>query len=93
MLTSAQQDRLTPDQKAEYYALSALFESEGWRYFEERLWNEYEASRSRKENAPNWEQNRVAHGEAQAYNAILTLPLSIDAEYAVEDMPESEDEI
>lgn len=92
MLTPQQMEALAPDQKAEYFALSAMFESEGWRYFEERLWTEYESARSRKEHAPSWETNRVAHGEAEAYRAIMSLPLSIDNEFVGEDMPESEDD-
>lgn len=92
MLDPMKLQALTPAEKAEYTALSVLFESDGWRYFEARMWAEYESARLRKEHAPSWEQNRVAHGEVDTYRAILSLPLSIDNEYEVEDMPESGDD-
>lgn len=92
MITNEQLGRLSAHDKEAYLALVALFNSDGWHFLEERLWNEYEAARARKEHASSWEQNRVAHGEVEAYQAILSQPTSIDSEFASEDDTESEED-
>jgi hypothetical protein len=86
--------RLPPELRAEYIALSRMFESEGWRFYMTRVLAEHEASRQRKEHASSWDANRVAHGEVHAYFMTICTEESVDAEYIsmIDELESGEDD-